>query len=130
MGEFPSGQRGQTVNLLAMPSVVRIHLPPPSKTLIRLDGRFAYPEVDSKGAVLENMPVACFPRDPARPQAGESTFLSKTTCRVRRFFCLLCHVFPILFVSSSRIALLSPSRQMDCASIRRGQTALLRLRQA
>ena len=31
MGEFPSGQRGQTVNLLAMPSVVRIHLPPPNK---------------------------------------------------------------------------------------------------
>ena len=26
MGEFPSGQRGQTVNLLALPSVVRIHL--------------------------------------------------------------------------------------------------------
>ncbi len=35
MGEFPSGQRGQTVNLLAMPSVVRIHLPPPDKELIR-----------------------------------------------------------------------------------------------
>ena len=32
MGEFPSGQRGQTVNLLAMPSVVRIHLPPPEKS--------------------------------------------------------------------------------------------------
>ena len=31
MGEFPSGQRGQTVNLLAMPSVVRIHLPPPKR---------------------------------------------------------------------------------------------------
>ena len=29
MGEFPSGQRGQTVNLLALPSVVQIHLPPP-----------------------------------------------------------------------------------------------------
>ena len=28
MGEFPSGQRGQTVNLLALPSVVRIHFPP------------------------------------------------------------------------------------------------------
>ena len=28
MGEFPSGQRGQTVNLLALPSVVRIHLHP------------------------------------------------------------------------------------------------------
>jgi hypothetical protein len=27
---YPSGQRGQTVNLLAMPSMVRIHhLPPP-----------------------------------------------------------------------------------------------------
>ena len=31
MGEFPSGQRGQTVNLLAPPSVVRIHLPPLTK---------------------------------------------------------------------------------------------------
>ena len=29
MGDFPSGQRGQTVNLLATPSVVRIHHPPP-----------------------------------------------------------------------------------------------------
>ena len=28
LGEFPSGQRGQTVNLLAVLSVVRIHLPP------------------------------------------------------------------------------------------------------
>ena len=28
LGEFPSGQRGQTVNLLALPSVVRIHLRP------------------------------------------------------------------------------------------------------
>ena len=28
MEEVPSGQRGQTVNLLALPSVVRIHLPP------------------------------------------------------------------------------------------------------
>ena len=31
MGEFPSGQRGQTVNLLRFASVVRIHLPPPNK---------------------------------------------------------------------------------------------------
>ena len=31
MGEFPSGQRGQTVNLLSMTSVVRIHPLPPSK---------------------------------------------------------------------------------------------------
>ena len=29
MGDFPSGQRGQTVNLLSVTSVVRIHHPPP-----------------------------------------------------------------------------------------------------
>ena len=29
MGEFPSGQRGQTVNLLLSASMVRIHLLPP-----------------------------------------------------------------------------------------------------
>ena len=34
MGEFPSGQRGQTVNLLLIASVVRIHLPPPTETTI------------------------------------------------------------------------------------------------
>ena len=28
-GEFPSGQRGQTVNLLSLTSLVRIQLPPP-----------------------------------------------------------------------------------------------------
>ena len=33
MVEFPSGQRGQTVNLLATLSVVRIHSPPPNLTL-------------------------------------------------------------------------------------------------
>ena len=31
LGEFPSGQRGQTVNLLLIASVVRIHLPPPNE---------------------------------------------------------------------------------------------------
>ena len=30
-GGFPSGQRGQTVNLLRLASMVRIHLPPPAK---------------------------------------------------------------------------------------------------
>ena len=34
LGEFPSGQRGQTVNLLAVLSVVRIHLPPPRKDML------------------------------------------------------------------------------------------------
>ena len=32
MGEFPSGQRGQTVNLLSSTSMVRIHSLPPIKT--------------------------------------------------------------------------------------------------
>ena len=44
MGGFPSGQRGQTVNLLAMPSMVRIHLPPPKIPIVLLDGRyFSFP---------------------------------------------------------------------------------------
>ena len=30
LGEFPSGQRGQTVNLLSLTSLVRIQLPPPN----------------------------------------------------------------------------------------------------
>ena len=41
MGEFPSGQRGQTVNLLSTTSVVRIHSPPPfCKNLTRNCGIF------------------------------------------------------------------------------------------
>ena len=32
MEGFPSGQRGQTVNLLSTTSVVRIHPPPPNNT--------------------------------------------------------------------------------------------------
>ena len=52
MGDFPSGQRGQTVNLLAMPSVVRIHHPPPNSELslqARLAISFVW-VVDSKRA--------------------------------------------------------------------------------
>ncbi len=41
MGDFPSGQRGQTVNLLATPSVVRIHHLPPIRT-VRLNGSYFY----------------------------------------------------------------------------------------
>ena len=33
--EYPSGQRGQTVNLLAMPTMVRIHPPPPRRSKVR-----------------------------------------------------------------------------------------------
>ena len=47
MGEFPSGQRGQTVNLLSVTSVVRIHLPPPlsSRHLCLLDNFFVFQDL-------------------------------------------------------------------------------------
>ena len=35
--DFPSGQRGQTVNLLALLSVVRIHHPPPTIYKVNAD---------------------------------------------------------------------------------------------
>ena len=42
MGEFPSGQRGQTVNLLSVTSVVRIHLLPPEKSIDFVGALFSY----------------------------------------------------------------------------------------
>ena len=62
MGEFPSGQRGQTVNLLRIASMVRIRPPPPEKVqhLLVLDffcvwvfgGRI-------RKAALSDSPVDC-----------------------------------------------------------------------
>ena len=40
MGEFPSGQRGQTVNLLRFASMVRIRPLPPEKDLVARQGLF------------------------------------------------------------------------------------------
>ena len=42
MGEFPSGQRGQTVNLLSVTSVVRIHPRPPKILDAIVSGIFSY----------------------------------------------------------------------------------------
>ena len=42
MGDFPSGQRGQTVNLLSLTSVVRIHHPPPTKRALRKKCSFCW----------------------------------------------------------------------------------------
>ena len=39
---------------------------------------FELSQRDSKGAVSENVPVARFPRDPARPQAGNPVSRTKT----------------------------------------------------
>ena len=52
MGEFPSGQRGQTVNLLLIASVVRIHLPPPSVA----------DKIDATRKPLESLAVFAFSR--------------------------------------------------------------------
>ena len=52
MGEFPSGQREQTVNLLAMPSMVRIHLPPPNQAECLLSLVFCCPALPAPAAVL------------------------------------------------------------------------------
>ena len=89
MGEFQSGQMGQTVNLLAMPSVVRIHLPPPNKRDIRMDVSFIWRE--NRGGfeprALRNVPGARFnPRRPARRQANPPYLLPAYTLdsRARR----------------------------------------------
>ena len=52
MEEFPSGQRGQTVNLLLLASVVRIHPPPPSVA----------DKIDATRKPLESLAVFAFSR--------------------------------------------------------------------
>ena len=47
MGEFPSGQRGQTVNLLRFASMVRIRPPPPQKFQHQMVLEFLYLGTDS-----------------------------------------------------------------------------------
>jgi hypothetical protein len=75
MGEFPSGQRGQTVNLLSVTSVVRIHLPPPRKTVAPSGVTvFLFVRWIRRGAEVNDAPAAHQSRGTACPQAGESTF--------------------------------------------------------
>ena len=50
--EFPSGQRGQTVNLLSPTSMVRIHLPPPFLTIQHLNFEVLF--LLSKNGVEDN----------------------------------------------------------------------------
>ena len=52
MGEFPSGQRGQTVNLLRIASMVRIRPPPPSVAN----------KIDATRKPLESLAVFAFSR--------------------------------------------------------------------
>ena len=75
MEEFQSGQMGQTVNLLSLTSVVRIHLPPPNNESTRCVGSlfFCLYRWIRRGAGVNDAPVARQSRGTARPQAGEST---------------------------------------------------------
>ena len=54
MGEFPSGQRGQTVNLLSVTSVVRIHPRPPKDLSTKVFKSFF--------AIFPNQKKECFGR--------------------------------------------------------------------
>ncbi len=66
MGAFPSGQRGQTVNLLSVTSVVRIHPLPPTKNR-PMDGFFVghsekggFGSPASPKGGVSNTPVGCY----------------------------------------------------------------------
>ena len=56
MEEFPSGQRGQTVNLLRFASVVRIHPPPPSRSKVRFAPTFLKVRARSQSKVRLPLP--------------------------------------------------------------------------
>ena len=60
MGEFASGQRGQTVNLLLIASVVRIHLPPPIKRGHPWGVLFLLVSKADSNPIKSNRPVACW----------------------------------------------------------------------
>ena len=54
MGEFQSGQMGQTVNLLSLTSVVRIHLPPPKKR-VQICALFCFVRKTKKARIRANL---------------------------------------------------------------------------
>ena len=60
LGEFPSGQRGQTVNLLLIASVVRIHLPPPIKRGHPWGVLFLLVSKADSNPIKSTRPVACW----------------------------------------------------------------------
>ena len=67
MGAFPSGQRGQTVNLLAMPSVVRIHpLPPQEKPDTLVSGFSCGEWVAPRDAAWERISAKFFLQAPVK----------------------------------------------------------------
>ena len=91
MGAFPSGQRGQTVNLLSLTSVVRIHPLPPTKKVLRKKYLFCWwdrmaREARTRGS-LQLIPCTCLISLAKQTACGlfcghESTRFHQTLCLV------------------------------------------------
>ena len=85
MGEFPSGQRGQTVNLLSLTSMVRIHLLPPNKKhpegcffcLVRLTSAGSQPPAGGTSASLKCGRNLRFPHKRPLPDCGGAGWKSR-----------------------------------------------------
>ena len=81
MGEFPSGQRGQTVNLLLLASMVRIHPLPPRRSKVRF-APFFFAEKhppDSLLLLFHKKPMR-FCENPAAPFGLSHFFYKKYDC--------------------------------------------------
>ena len=76
MGDFPSGQRGQTVNLLSTTSVVRIHHPPPKRDVSKDASLFSFAEQTVRTGFESRLLEMCLwhiSTGVAFPQKSEST---------------------------------------------------------
>ena len=82
MGEFPSGQRGQTVNLLRFASMVRIRPPPPQKVQHHSVLDFLSLWTDSKGRSKQTVRWTVCPAV-ASPKRSESVCWMSATVRGR-----------------------------------------------
>ena len=80
MEEFPSGQRGQTVNLLLLASVVRIHPPPPEKRTLRLQSPFFCEDVYKRQEEITDITVL---------KKGMTNRSFLFTCKGKKYICLL-----------------------------------------
>ena len=95
MDGFPSGQRGQTVNLLQIASVVRIHLHPSAGVAELADAQ------DLKSCCSNTVPVRF--RSPAViERRGNIEFISVSSfCFSFGFFLLLRKQVPFLHLNNS-----------------------------
>src|SRR5699024_5926841 len=104
MEEFPSGQRGQTVNLLRFASVVRIHPPPPTN-VPPAGGAFFI--VDSKGGSWKHAGGAFPPPWLFRRKANPPSSSSEQS--------LLC--FGLLFCKRPSVRSLAPPLPITSAPL-------------